>query len=110
MNTLTKKLGLAVLVGLVIVALTWGLTQPDQRSHLLIDAIKDLGVIIIGIAAVEVVWAWAGGSPTELDLKSLISLNRDLSVKMKDDVETLSKSSGELREASTRIEESMLRM
>jgi hypothetical protein len=110
MNTLTKKLGLAVLVGLVIIALTWGLTQPDQRPHLLIDAIKHLGVIIIGIAAVEVVWVWAGGSPTELDLKSLIGLNRELSVKMKEDVEALSKGSAEIREASTRIEEAMQRM
>ena len=64
MNTLTKKLGLAVLVGLVIVALTWGLAPAEQRPHLLLDALKHLGVIVIGIAAVEVVWAWAGGSPT----------------------------------------------
>ncbi len=110
MNTLTKKLGLAVLVGLVIVALTWGLAPAEQRPHLLLDALKHLGVIVIGIAAVEVVWAWAGGSPTELDLKNLTDLNKQLSTKVGEDVEALRKSSAEIKETSTRIEESVQRM
>ena len=110
MNTLTKKLGLAVLVGLVIVALTWGLAPAEQRPHLLLDALKHLGVIVIGIAAVEVVWAWAGGSPTELDLKNLIDLNKQLSTKVGEDVDALRKSSAEIKETSTRIEESVQRM
>ena len=110
MDTLWKKLLLAIFVGGVIVALAYGVTDPGDRPKLLIDSLQHLGVIVIGIAAVEVVWAWAGGSPIELDLKRLLGLNENLNSDLKDKVTALTALSNDIVSTSTRIESSVQHM
>jgi hypothetical protein len=90
MDSLLKKLALAVLVGSVILALAYYLTSNSTEEHTLtVEAISGLGMIIIGIATVEVVWTWAGGSPIELNVSKLLSLNESLSNSLKQDLAAL---------------------
>jgi hypothetical protein len=89
MDSLIKKLALAVFVGSAILALAYFVADPKERNVLPSEAISGLGMIIIGIAAVEVVWAWAGGSPIELNVTKLLSLNESLSNTLKQDLDSL---------------------
>jgi hypothetical protein len=110
MDTLWKKLAFAVFVGGVVVAAAYGLSASAERTRLMLEGLNHLGIVIIAIAAVEVVWAWAGGSPTELDLKRLISLSEGLNNEMKGDVATLNQTSDNIKATSERIEASMQHM
>jgi hypothetical protein len=110
MNTLWKKLVLALFVGGTIVWFAYSATEDKDKIKLIIDAVQHLGVIIVGIAAVEVVWAWAGGSPIELDLTRLIKLNEGLNTDLKDKIASLTNTSEDIALTSTRIENSVQRM
>ena len=110
MDSLVKKLALALFVGLVIVGLAYVLADPAEKNRLTVEAISHLGIIILGIAAVEVVWAWAGGSPIELNVSRLITFNEGFSDKLKEDLDALSRISSDVKSTSVRIEESVQHM
>src|SRR6516165_10545525 len=58
-----------ILLGLIIIGLDY---YFHPKPDLIIDAIKDFGVVIIGVSLVEIVWSAMGGAPTEKDLKKLV--------------------------------------
>lgn len=82
----------AVLLGLGIIFYAYEyLEQTDlDRSRLVTDAVKDFGVVVVGIAIVEIVWAALGGSPVDRSLTTLNNTTSDLKGKLHDEVVAIS--------------------
>ena len=65
----------AAVIGLIVIgiAIFWFVDVPAERERLAVEALKDVGVVVIGIAVIEFVWALLGGAPTEHGLRRLLS-------------------------------------
>lgn len=94
-----RKLWPAVLLGGMIIYLAYTKVTPGNEIDFLLGAAKDFGVIIVGVAVVEVVWVAIGGSPIETKLKSLINQAEIGNREIRDDVRQMS----ELTKNASRI-------
>jgi hypothetical protein len=65
--------------------------KANERGHLAIEALKDVGVVVIGIAVIELVWIIVGGAPTEQALSQLLSQLSSASSDIRGDVESVRK-------------------
>ncbi len=75
-----------VVVLFVLVGSTDTVGPANERTHLAVEALKDVGVVVIGIAVIEVVWIIVGGAPTEQAMNNLLSQLRDASRTIREDV------------------------
>jgi hypothetical protein len=62
---------------------------PSERDWLAMEALKDVGVVVIGIAVIEFVWALLGGAPTENALRSLVTQLNTASAVIRNDVDSI---------------------
>jgi TRAP-type C4-dicarboxylate transport system permease small subunit len=75
---LSLQLVLTLFIGVVIIWVAYNfVTQTeDEKSRVIVEAIKDFGVVVAGIAVVEIMWTIVGGSPVD---KSLEHVTRTMS-------------------------------
>jgi hypothetical protein len=90
------KLLPALCIGILLFLVSYLVTSSDNRDELWHGAIKDLGIIIFGIAAVEIVWKMAGGAPIDITLDEIKTVSADMR-------ETTSKSLASLQTANSNI-------
>jgi len=94
---MTRKLITAGVIGVLIIIIalfvfvggTENVGSANERGHLAIEALKDVGVVVIGIAVIELVWIIVGGAPTEQALDDLLSQLSDASQVIRGDVESV---------------------
>jgi hypothetical protein len=67
------NLSFPILVGLIILLYEYNRLAPTEQDKFIIDVIKDIAVVIIGVSVVEIVWAVLGGSPIEFKLTKLVN-------------------------------------
>jgi hypothetical protein len=88
---LALKLFVAVTLGIIVIVYSlFGLGAEPERHLLVTEAVKDVGVVIIGIAVAEVVWALVGGAPTELAVKGVAQGITEMSQQIRSDVKGMS--------------------
>jgi hypothetical protein len=89
MNSLSKKLSFALTIGIAILISSLFFTKEPWQA-LAHEDMVGIAMIIVGIAVVEGIWAWVGGSPVELNVQRLLSFNEDSSNALKQDLQLLS--------------------
>jgi hypothetical protein len=96
---MARKLMTAGVIGLLIVVVALFVLvggdehvgTANERGHLAIEALKDVGVVVIGIVVIELVWIIVGGAPTEQALDRLLSQLSSASNDIRGDVESVRK-------------------
>ena len=94
---MARKLVTAGVIGMLIIVIALFVLvggaetvgPANERSHLAIEALKDVGVVVIGIAVIEIVWIIVGGAPTERSLDRLLSQLSDASKVIREDVRSV---------------------
>jgi hypothetical protein len=98
------KLLPAVCISLLLFLLSYLVTPLANRDELWHGAIKDLGIIIFGIAAVEIVWKMAGGAPIDITLDEIKTVSADMRETTSKNLASLQTANSNILSTSSRIE------